>query len=47
MNREIGMDMCEYRWICKYEDILVLVYRYDGIDIGMMGKDRNISIEKD
>lgn len=27
MNREIGMDMYEYRWICGYEDILVLVYR--------------------
>lgn len=48
MNREIGMDMYEYRWICGYEDILVLVYRYSGIDIGMMGKegnDKDISIE--
>ena len=36
MNREIGMDMDEYRWICGYEDILVLVYRYKRIDIGMI-----------
>lgn len=38
MNREIGMDMYEYRWICGYEDILVLVYRYDEIDIGIVKK---------
>ena len=38
MNREIGMDMCEYRWICGYEDILVLVYRQKRGDIGMMRK---------
>lgn len=24
---EIGMDMYEYRCICGYEDILVLLYR--------------------
>lgn len=47
MNSEIGIDMYEYKWICGYEDILVLVYRYSGIDIGMMEKDRDISIEKD
>ena len=48
MNREIGIDMYEYKWICGYEDILVLVYRQKGIDIGMMekeGNDKDISIE--
>ena len=30
------MDMDVYEWICEYGDILVLVYRYDEIDIGMM-----------
>lgn len=38
MNREIGMGMCEYRCICGYEDILVLMYRYSDIDIGKVGK---------
>lgn len=38
MNREIGMCMYEYRCICEYENILVLVYRYSGIDIGIVGK---------
>lgn len=36
MNREIGIDMDEYRWICGYENILVLMYRYNGIDIEVM-----------
>lgn len=27
MNREIGMGMDVYRWICEYGNILVLVYR--------------------
>lgn len=39
MNREIELDMDEYEWICEYEDILVLVYRYSGIDIGVMGEE--------
>lgn len=38
MNREIGMGMDVYRCICEYEDILVLVYRYSGIDIGIVRK---------
>ena len=41
MNREIGMDMYEYRWMCGYEDILVLVYRQKRGDIGMKGKKRS------
>lgn len=32
----MGMDV--YRCICEYEDILVLVYRYSGIDIGIVRK---------
>lgn len=39
MNSEIGMGMDEYRCICEYENILVLVYRYSGIDIGIVGKE--------
>lgn len=38
MNREIGMGMDEYICICEYENILVLVYRYSGIDIGIVRK---------
>ena len=39
MNREIGLDMDEYKWICEYGDILILVYRYSGIDIGVVGEE--------
>lgn len=38
MNRENGMDMDEYRCICEYGNILVLVYRQKRVDIGMVKK---------
>lgn len=38
MNSENGMGMCEYRCICEYGNILVLMYRYSGIDIGIVRK---------